>query len=322
MFDYKNLLLKTRLHTSSIACLAIVLISALPGAAQFKNRYTNLPSVTGFGAAGQGRPQQARPQQAQPARPQAAGGRTQPKQATGTGVYPEFRSAHGVIRWIPEQMPLKVWVSNGLSTDSILNPQLGAPYINVDHVNQWPGFVAQILQNPAQLGSLSQARGYVPEHRAAAIEGINFWKRFEKEGLFSFDFTDDPMEADIHVFFVHHFVGQQGMELFSSDIRGYTSKNCFPYKAIMEGKSANFQPVVILLRCTEKQRLQNNPDQPMPLAKMRAAAAHEFGHALGIDGHSKNPGDLMSMYYGNGVLSPGDIATIRYLYKCTPDLIP
>lgn len=296
-----------------LACLTIVVSLACPGLAQFKNRYTNLPPVTGFGSAG------TRPQQQQFNRqntPTRSTGQAKQPMATGSGVYPEFRSPHGIIRWIPDQMPLRVWVSNGLAIDQILDPQLGAPYTNVDAVNQWPDFVANVLQNPQQLNSLPQAEGFVPQHRQAAMEGINYWKRFEKEGLLSFEFTDDPMEADIHVFFVHHFVNKLGLGLFASDIRGYTSKNCFPYQAILQGKKANFRPVVVLLRCTEKQ------GQSMPLDKMRAAAGHEMGHALGIDGHSKNPGDLMSMYYGNGVLSASDIATIRHLYKSTPDLIP
>lgn len=293
---------------------------ATPGQAQFRNRYSNLPSVTGFGSTGQ---QQPRSQQAvaQPTRqlPRQSGGGKRaaaPVQVGGGMVYPEFRNRLGVIRWIPDQMPLKVYVSNGLAIDQILDPALGAAYTNTDHVDRWPAFVAGVLQNQEQFNSLPQAQGYLPQHRTAAIEGINFWKRFEKEGLLSFDFTDDPMEADIHVFFVNHFVNQLGLGLFANDIRGYTSKNCFPYKQILAGRHANFQPVVILLRCAEKN------GEPMPLAKMRAASGHEFGHALGIDGHSKNAGDLMSMYYGNGTLSPSDIATIRYLYKSTPDLIP
>jgi predicted Zn-dependent protease len=304
---------------ASLACLSlsVAIATVAPGRAQFKNRYTNLPPVTGFGSAGT-RPQQQQQIIRQNA-PRANAGGGRPKQAamqTGSGVYPEYRSAHGVIRWIPDQMPLRIWVSNGLAIDQILDPALGAPYVNVDYVNQWPDFVGKVLENPAQLQSLPQAEGFIPQHRQAAVEGINYWKRFEKEGLLSFEFTEDPLEADIHVFFVHHFVNKLGLGLFASDIRGYTSKNCFPYQAILQGKQANFRPVVVLLRCTEKQ------GQSMPIEKMRAAAGHEMGHALGIDGHSKNPGDLMSMYYGNGVLSASDIATIRHLYKSTPDLIP
>jgi hypothetical protein len=312
------------LGTYFFVITALAFLSAImaePSSAQFKNRYSNLPSVTGFGSTGS---QYSRPAQQQYTRqPQQqfhsnTGAAKKPAaQPTGPGgVYPEVRNPHGLIRWIPDQMPLKVYVSNGLAIDSILDPALGAPYTNTDHVDKWPAFVASVLQNREQFDSLPQAQGYVPQHRAAAIEGINYWKRFEKEGLLSFGFTDDPMEADIHVFFVNHFVGQLGMGLFANDIRGYTSKNCFPYKEILAGKRADFKPVVILLRCAEKN------GEPMPIVKMRAASGHEFGHALGVDGHSKNPGDLMSMYYGNGTLSPSDIATIRYLYKSTPDLIP
>ncbi|MBK9769440.1 MAG: matrixin family metalloprotease [Candidatus Obscuribacter sp.] len=60
---------------------------------------------------------------------------------------------------------------------------------------------------------------------------------------------------------------------------------------------------------------------PWTLGRMKAAATHEFGHALGIEGHSTNPQDLMSMYYGRGVISPNDAATLRYLYCLQPDLI-
>lgn len=47
---------------------------------------------------------------------------------------------------------------------------------------------------------------------------------------------------------------------------------------------------------------------------------HEYGHALGLMGHSPNPGDIMHAQSGNAKqrqLSPGDIATIRSLYSAT-----
>lgn len=232
------------------------------------------------------------------------------------GVYPEFKSSHGVIRWLSGQMPLHVWVSNGLAIDAIMDPTLGAPVANVDNVGGWPDLVAQLVSNPAQLRKLPVAKGYDPAHKDAVIKGIGSWKRFASEGLFNFDFVEDPAKADIHVFFVNHFVNKLAMGLFAGDIRGYTSKRSFPYQAVIAKKKIPFRPVVIVLRCADKS------GNPMVLPKMQAAAAHEMGHALGIEGHSPNSGDLMSIYYGNGSISAGDAATIRYLYSLTPDLVP
>jgi predicted Zn-dependent protease len=232
------------------------------------------------------------------------------------GVYPEFRSKFGVIRWVKEQMPLKVYISQGLTLDSLLDPQLGAPYTNIDNLAGWPGLVASVVQNQKQWRSLNRAEGFLPGHYQAALEGIGAWKVFQNEGIISYDLTSDPQEADIYVFFTKQFVDKLGMALFANDIRGYTSKTNFSYKAVMSGAKANFKPVVIILRTTDAH------GAPMTLVRMKAAATHEFGHALGIEGHSTNPQDLMSMYYGRGVISPNDAATLRYLYRLQPDLIP
>ena len=237
-------------------------------------------------------------------------------QSSGPRPYPEFRSRFGVSRWLSDQMPLKVFVSRGLSLDSIMDPQLGAPVANVDNLAAWPNLVAQIVENPQQWNSLGVAEGYVDGHYQAALEGVSAWKAFEPEGFLSYQITDDPQEADIYVFFTKQFVNKLGMALFANDIRGYTSKTNFPYKAILAGGQAAFKPVVIVLRTTEARGAS------MPLGKMKAAATHEFGHALGIEGHSTNAADLMSVYYGRGVISPNDAATLRYLYRLQPDLIP
>lgn len=249
---------------------------------------------------------QAQAQQRRPAQKPAAG---------AAGVYPQFRSNFGVIHWLQDQMPLKVYVSPGLSLDSIMDPQLGAPVANVDNLPAWPNVVAQVVENN-QFQGLQRAAGFVDGHYQAAVEGVSAWKVFEREGFLSYQLTNDPQEADIYVFFTNKFVNKLGMALFANDIRGYTSKTNFPYKAIMAGGQAAFKPVVIVLRTTDSH------GTPMPLGKMKAAATHEFGHALGIEGHSTNPNDLMSVYYGQGVISGNDAATLRYLYRLQPDLIP
>lgn len=247
---------------------------------------------------------------------QAAPSRGRPLQYGGGMVYPEFKNPAGSIRWIKDQMPLKVYVSNGRSIDGFIDEQLGAPYVNINNLDNWPDVVAWVLEDPERVNQLPTAEGFVPEHYQAVLQGINMWKAFEKEGLLSFQITNDPLEADIHVFFVNHFVDKLGLALFAGDIRGYTAKRCFPLKQILAGKTARFKPVLIMLRTVDTTGVS------MPFNKMKASAAHEFGHALGIDGHSTNPNDLMSVYYGHGVLSTNDAATIRYLYHLTPDLIP
>ncbi len=234
----------------------------------------------------------------------------------GGSVYPEFKNAAGSIRWIKDQMPLKVYVSNGRTIDGFIDEQLGAPYVNVNNLDSWPDVVAWVLEDVQRINQLPVAEGFTPEHYQAVLQGINMWKPFEKEGLFSYQLTNDPMDADIHVFFVNHFVDKLGLALFAGDIRGYTAKRCFPLRQVMAGGKANFKPVLIMLRTVD------TTGTPMPFNKMKASAGHEFGHALGIDGHSTNANDLMSMYYGRGVLSTNDAATIRYLYHITPDLIP
>jgi hypothetical protein len=236
--------------------------------------------------------------------------------AKAGSVYPQFRSSYGSIRWIPAQMPLKVYIAPGLSLDAIQNEETAAPLVNIQNLNNWPDIIAQVLENDQLAASLAPAQGYTEEQYKAVIDGINLWKPLQAEGLFSYEIVGSPEQADVYVFFVHHFVDQMGMALFAGDIRGYTAKRSFPLKAIQAGGKADFKPVLIILRTTD----QNG--NSMPYIKMRAAAAHEFGHALGIEGHSTNPNDLMSVYYGQGILSANDIATIRYLYHLQPDLIP
>ena len=237
------------------------------------------------------------------------------------GVYPQFRAPGGqIVHWLPEQMPLRIYISPGLSLDSLIDPQLGAPYSNVDNRDHWPDLVAQVTSNQEQFQQLKEAEGYMPEHYQAAVQGIESWKKYSN-GLFSYEFVKDPADADIYVFWTNHFVNKLGLALFEGDIRGYTGKRSFPLRQIQaseqSGAHADYlRPVVSFLRTTERN------GNPLPLDKMRASAAHEFGHALGIEQHSNNPVDLMSVYYGRGVISANDAATIRYLYHVTPDYVP
>jgi hypothetical protein len=186
----------------------------------------------------------------------------------------------------------------------------------------------QVLE-AGQIGSLPQVAPFSDEMYQAAMRGVSSWKVLEPEGLFTYGLTDNPDEADVYVFWTNHFVNKLGLGLFENDIRGQTSKWLLPAQAVLSAMQENNldlirrsrKPVVILLRTTasDGQNMQTVRD-------MEAAAAHEMGHALGIDGHSQNPRDLMSVYYAQGQPypkpGPNDLATMRYLYHRQAEMIP
>lgn len=248
----------------------------------------------------------------------------------GGNVYPQFRNPYGVVRWIPQQMPLKVYITHGLSIADWRNPQLpetvndlGGPVASMDSLNQWPRLVKNIVLND-RFQLLTQANGYNEDMWRAAAQGISQWKAFEKEGLFKFDLTENPEEANVFIFWLPHFTNKMGMAITQNDTKGCTSKDIFPYKIIQQVLSGqiapervDFKPVVVQLVTCERPF-----GGPIPLGKLVSASAHEMGHVLGIDGHSTNPVDLMCINYGRGVVSPNDAATIRYLYRINPDLVP
>jgi hypothetical protein len=253
-----------------------------------------------------------------------AAGKSRPSAArSGGGVYPEFLLKGKPDHWIREQMPVRVWVSHGITLDGLVD-SMGVPLTNTSNRDAWPDLVVNLMTNPEQLQTLPLAAGYSEQQYQAALEGIGLWKGLEREGLFSYQITDNPEEADVYVFWTPHFVDKQGLALFQNDIRGYTAVYALPYDkvqaALQRGDvdmvKRSLKPVVTFLRTQEQDGSQ------IGYGKMRASAAHEFGHALGIDGHSPNRNDLMSLYYGNGVVSGNDAATMRYLYRSQPYYMP
>jgi hypothetical protein len=245
--------------------------------------------------------------------------------AQSASIYPQYRLPSGQsAHWIAEQMPVRVWVSHGLSLDQIIDPATGAPVTNTANTKGWPDAVINVMQDAEAANRLPIAEGFSEQEWQAAVAGFNSWKFLQKEGLVTYDFVDNPDDADVYVFWTNHFVNKMGLALFENDIRGYTAKYLLPTSAVLQAIQRNDlemvrrsrKPVVILLRTSESN------GNPIDLGKMKASAAHEFGHALGIDGHSPFAGDLMSVYYGRGVVSANDAATIRYLYRHPADLMP
>ncbi|HEY9678206.1 MAG TPA: hypothetical protein V6C76_09365 [Drouetiella sp.] len=196
------------------------------------------------------------------------------------------------VRWESKKMPLLIWISPGLKL-----PECPFSQIQATRVDQ----VTSMLYSPEGFSSLTQCPGWTPDTNDQVAAGIEQWREFEKEGLFSFAFTDDPRNAHIQVFFVDSF--KESDSPGGIQVGGITSAQIYPIAQAMKMKIRQ-KPVVIELSTS----VDSTPQ------KMQGATAHEFGHALGIKAHSQGMWDIMNISRVTNVLSPADKATIRYLY--------
>lgn len=140
--------------------------------------------------------------------------------------------------------------------------------------------------------------GWTPTMKSLVTTGMQAWQNATYNQV-RFIQTTDPQKADIIVRWkkqlAHNRVGENPFEYVGSTITR--------------------SDVTIAT---------HTPDgNPMPLSEIQKTATHELGHAIGIQGHSPNPSDIM--YYSvnpaqNGSLSMRDTTTIRMLYKMDADI--
>ena len=141
--------------------------------------------------------------------------------------------------------------------------------------------------------------------RAYAIQGMNQWVTGTNNRV-RYNVITDKTQADIVIEF-SPYTAEDNNVLGRAQLVWDTSNNIlFPFSQdprpdITDDKRAGH----ILLNYTND------------LALDTATASHEFGHSLGIGGHS--PSDLDKMYYANsttnrGPLTPSDINTLRTAY--------
>lgn len=201
-----------------------------------------------------------------------------------------------LVRWEQKKMPLLIWISPGLKLPDCPFEEIPATRVDT---------VFEMLQQPDPFAGLEVAAGWTPEVNYVVAAGIEEWREFESEGLFSFGFTDDPRKAHILVFFTDMF--REAASPGGISVGGITSAQIYPYEQAQQMKIAQ-KPVVI-----ELSTMINSTEN-----KMRGASAHEFGHALGIKAHSPYREDLMYVDRIVEELSPVDKAVIRYLYRRTP----
>jgi hypothetical protein len=211
----------------------------------------------------------------------------------------------GLVRWEPKKMPLKVWISPGLCLPEMPFSELQK--VRPDEVYQLLCVQQDPQTNPTNdpFAGMPQAIGWTPEVNEQVKAGISEWLPFQNEGLFSFNFTDNPREAQIMIFYVDSF--REATSPGGITVGGNTCAQVYP---LAQAQSVNIQqkPVIIELSTM----VDNTPE------KMLGASAHEFGHALGIKAHSPYRDDIMHENRIVTQLSAADKATIRKLYRAKP----
>jgi hypothetical protein len=205
-----------------------------------------------------------------------------------------------LVRWESKKMPLLVWISPGLQL-----PDCPASSLKETRV----ALVTEMLQQPGDpFVGLKQASGWTADLNDDVAAGFEQWRQFQNEGLFRFAFTDNPRDANICVFFVDAF--KEGSEPGGIMVGGNTSAEVYPI-AQAHSMKIRQKPVII-----ELSTLVNSTPE-----KLTGAAAHEFGHALGVKAHSPYRDDIMYVDRVVDYLSPADKATIRWLYHQTPKYV-
>lgn len=202
-----------------------------------------------------------------------------------------------LVRWESRHMPIRVWVSEGGKLPEEPFSELQA---------HRPQEVLQMMLSGRDLRSLPQCPGWTPDMTQAAINGIEQWRELQNEGLFAFEFVDEPSRAQVMVFWVDRFVDSDAPG--GSSVHGNTSATLFDANLVhnverRDGRPAQGAPVIIELK------VNGEPD------RLQADTAHEFGHALGIKEHSPYRQDIMCVNRQTLMLSPSDKATMRWLYR-------
>ena len=199
--------------------------------------------------------------------------------------------------------------------DSVAYPSPPTDYF--DHITLFShGRITRFTQMPIQvyISPILKESAYLPEIRHA----MQAWQN-ASNGDIRFEETKTPQNADIRVSWGHSGLHSdfQDMRLGSAEL---TRRNT-PAKTLMDTKQTVAQNQTI-------------PDASPPFTvevilmlegdgtigelsqeEMRTVCLHEFGHALGLWGHSPHPGDISYPTATAQHPSTRDITTLRRLYS-------
>lgn len=201
------------------------------------------------------------------------------------------------IRWNQSRFPLRVWISEGKAL-----PEVPFSMTKDDRLRR----IQIMLHNPASFDELPTCQGWKPGMNDAVANGIEEWDDMKHEGVVNFGFVDRPQDADIVVFFTKGFPGAAGPG--GTDVKALTMGMAFTPADVQHHIAQGHRGVPVVME------LKVNEDT----SRLQGDAAHEFGHALGIKAHSPYRQDIMYENRMVDVPSPADKATLRALYKSTP----
>jgi len=193
-------------------------------------------------------------------------------------------------RWDKAAYPLRLYISDGRTLAPTISGKVNPP-------SMYEKIVATVHNS---LTRMPVAPSYRPQDAQLVKEGVRAWDWAVREKLFSYKYVQDPRVADI-VF------------LFCEQASGFTQLPC-----------ARGQPLIVWITV---QRNIGNPESFVSNC-VKANAAHEFGHCLGLR-HSSSGDDLMlpmnnvanepTRQYPDAMATANDKATLRALYSMPSD---
>ena len=303
---------------STVICFLIAVSCLVPALAQPRQKTQppsgyGLPSASSFGGGYQG--------QMSTGLPRVDGlhldGCAQVRRPGDAQWYdPIDEKLNAYVRWNQRCFPLKVWISDGRHL-----PDVSWDDLVEDRV---PRVLQMLMRDPRAFAQLPQVDGWSDDFAQATADGFERWRELDKLGVVKYGFVDYPDQADVLVFYTNQFVGAQGPG--GTDVHGQTYGMKFTPQQVAEKLRRGERSVPVVIELKVQPSLRKFADQPdaAPIAddteleRLRADAAHEFGHALGIIKHSTDFHDLMYVNRMVPAPSTADKAVLQWLYKRAP----